>query len=405
MKALYKITLASFAIGLYVGCSPVSFSVDEARCEKVGQNCIVQDGYYHFDNSVSAGGGKVDILIVDDNSASMSFEQKNLASRFSGFISQLEGQNADYRIGITTTDVSSNVSDTVNNYPRSINGNGTLQDGNLIAFGSGVPYLTPKSGSSINDRVAMFNNTIVRSETQQCEQFIATWVQNKGISSTGTAEYSQQYSQNCPSGDERGIFAANLAVKKNPSGFIRQGAHLAIIFLSDEDERSGLYSNGGYALSDYDQPNTLIQNIRTNHGTDKGISVHAIVAKDSSCLAVQNNQTLGNPPVSATTGFVNGSLGSAYLTFVNTGWGKAVDICFNDYTSQLGTISTSILEKINSVAIACSNPKNLAVTISNSQNPSGVTGVTWTQEGKEIRFNQQLPTGTSVRLVYDCTSI
>jgi hypothetical protein len=109
---------------------------------------------------------------------------------------------------------------------------------------------------------------------------------------------------------------------------------------------------------------------------------------------------LGNPPVAATKGMVSGSLGSAYLTFPNNGWGKAVDICFNDYTSQLGTISTNILDHINSAQIACSNPQNLDVQISSSD-----SSITWTQSGTEIHFNKQLPVGTQVHLTYDCTSI
>lgn len=403
MKTLTLTRLAclSFAVGFYVGCSPVKFALDAGQCEKVGQSCVVQNGLYHFDNNVSVGGGKVDILIVDDNSASMSFEQKNLASRFSGFISQLESNSVDYRIGITTTDISSNVSNTSNNYPRAINGNGSFQDGNLIAFGSGVPYLTPSSAGSQSGRVSLFNNTIVRQETLQCEQFIANWVQNYGVSGINTNEYAQQYLANCPSGDERGIFAANLVVKKNPGSFIRSDAHLAIIFLSDEDERSGLYGSGqGYALSDDDQPNTLIQNISSTYGSGKSVSVHAIVVKDNSCLSVQNHQSLGNPAVAATNGIVSGSLGSAYLTFPNNGWGKAVDICFNDYTSQLGQISSNIIDRINSASLACSNPQNLVVTISSSD-----SSITWTQQGSEIRFNKQLPAGTSVHLTYDCSSI
>src|SRR5690606_8968839 len=47
--------------------------------------------------------GRVDILLVDDNSGSMSAEQNLLAQRFSTFISRLSG--LDWQIGITTTDV------------------------------------------------------------------------------------------------------------------------------------------------------------------------------------------------------------------------------------------------------------------------------------------------------------
>jgi hypothetical protein len=48
---------------------------------------------------------KVDVLLVLDNSGSMGEEQANLAANFGPFIDRLEAAGADYRIGITTTDV------------------------------------------------------------------------------------------------------------------------------------------------------------------------------------------------------------------------------------------------------------------------------------------------------------
>jgi hypothetical protein len=48
---------------------------------------------------------KVDVLLVIDNSGSMGDEQANLAANFGPFIEKLEAAGADYRIGITTTDL------------------------------------------------------------------------------------------------------------------------------------------------------------------------------------------------------------------------------------------------------------------------------------------------------------
>ena len=47
----------------------------------------------------------VDILFVIDNSGSMAEEQKRLAKNFPTFIGALDTMGADYRIGVTTTDV------------------------------------------------------------------------------------------------------------------------------------------------------------------------------------------------------------------------------------------------------------------------------------------------------------
>lgn len=50
-------------------------------------------------------GKKVDVLLVLDNSGSMGEEQANLAANFGPFIQKLEEAGADYRIGVTTTDL------------------------------------------------------------------------------------------------------------------------------------------------------------------------------------------------------------------------------------------------------------------------------------------------------------
>ncbi|KHD87196.1 MAG: hypothetical protein OM95_15545 [Bdellovibrio sp. ArHS] len=366
----------SFMVGLYVGCSPVKFSLDDSKCKDSG--CVVVDGKYSFNYSATAGYGKVDILIVNDNSASMSFEQARLAPRFQNFISDLDSKKIDYRIAMTTTDVS---------------GSGA---GALIPFKSGVNYIT----NQMSDRYTLFYSTIQRPETLACEKFIANWIRNNGgnTDSINSSAYSSAYAQNCPSGDERGVYAANLVVNNNPSSFIRSDAHLAVIFLADEDERSGLYGNQGYYLDQMDQPAYLISNVKSRLGDDKynSLSVHAIVVKDPSCLAQQNSQALDN--YSVTTGLVTGSIGSVYLAFTNQGWGNAADICSSDYTTQLGQIRTKITERIKDIILNCSNPTDLVVTVSG-------TPVSHYMDGKTLKFNQYLTPGTSVSLSYKCESL
>lgn len=391
---LLQSALISFAVGAYVGCSPVKFSLSTEPCESTN-TCVVENGKYSFNETKTVGGGKVDVLIVNDNSASMSFEQKKLASRFSGFIQALDNRKIDYRIGMTTTDIHVPGD---NNEPRAINGSGARQNGGLVPFSNNL-YLTP----AVANRVDLFNQNVVRPETLQCEQFIANWVQSNGLQSTETsAEYARQYKINCPSGDERGVYAASLAIAKNQSGFIRgSDSHLAVIFLSDEDVRSGLYDKiSGYQLAAEDQPAHLIQSIYSKFGNNKGMSIHSISVKDSSCLAQQNDQTLGTPPVSMTRGMVKGSIGAVYQTFAARGWGKNVDICFDDYTSQLGDITAHILEKVSSVTLQCSAPEDLSVELIPANN-----SISYALEGKTIKFSQNLAIGTQVKLSYKCATL
>lgn len=379
MKALTQISMFSLALGLYVGCSPVKFDLDSSKCKDLGQSCVVADGKYSVGpTTITIGGGKVDILIVNDNSASMSFEQKRLAPRFKNFIQDLDNRKVDYRIAMTTTDVSGS------------------RGGNLIYFEAGTAFLTPAHAT----REALFNTAIQREETRQCENFIADYLRANGKSSINSAAYSQKYSENCPSGDERGIYAANMVVNQNPLNFIRPDAHLSIIFLSDEDERSGLYQTAGYQLDALDYPATLVNNVKSKHGDEKynSLSIHSIVVKDNACLTQQNNQVLGDNPNPDTAGLVTGSIGSIYLQFNTQGWGRAADICSEDYSSQLGQIRSTISEKIQDVMLVCANPTDLIVTISGSS-------VSYQLEGKTLKFSQPLSVGTNVTLSYKCANL
>lgn len=391
-------TVFGFII-VYVACAPVKFSSESNPGQAIQQSCVSTREGCQFDYTKTIEGAKVDILFVVDNSASMSFEQKALAQRFNGFIQLLDSKRTDYRIAITTTDIHETGD---NNEPRAINGNGALQNGNLISFGSGINYLTP----SVPDRVGRFNSTIVRGETAQCEQFIANWISQNGTGTVNTSAYQTQYKTNCPSGDERGTYSANLTVSNNPQEFIRSDAYLAIIFVADEDVRSGLYCNGpnnptcmghNFELTDKDQPLQLFNAFKAR-GKDKITEIHSIVVKDSTCLAEQNSQTLGLPGVAATKGFVNGSMGSVYLTFAQGGWGESISICMNSYSSSLESIADKIATK--GEILACDNPRDLEVIPI-----PAVVGFSYQRDGKNITFSTQPPQGTQIRYVYSCSEV
>lgn len=401
MNSLVRLVVIIIAFGFYIGCSNVKFSRDESSCAKYGISFIIENDNCVFTETITAGGGKVDILIVNDNSASMSFEQKNLAARFNNFIQRLEDRFVDYRIAITTTDISSATASGIgSNSPRAINGNGALQDGKLITFANGSKYLTslkkPSSASDINTQVALFSQAIQRPETLTCENFIANWIAT-GHNINETA-YASQYYENCPTGDERGVFAANLVLERNPDGFIRPGAHLAIIFLADENVRSNLMTSQSLQGTK-DSSGTLIQNFNSLFGQTKSLMAHAIVAKDNACVSAQSNQALGNPAVPSTAGLVKGSLGSEYLAAATATGGVQGDICANDYTTQLGDINTRLEEQISEIRLACSNPQNLNVNI------LGNNVLTYSVNGNILQLSNTLPLGTTIQLRYSCSGI
>jgi hypothetical protein len=399
MKRLYKLTFAFVIVSYWVACAPKNFAKDTEvnKCQNFGEVCTSSAGRDYFEYTKTANGGLVDILFVDDNSGSMSFEQANIANRFSSFLSALDARYIDYRIGVTTTDVSSaatsvttddSTSAALYNEARPINQNGALLDGSLV----GGTYIT----AAMSNREQLFKSFIQRPETIQCENFLRQYPTAQPPAAGLHA--------NCPNGDERGIFAANLFVTKNPASFIRPNAHLAIVFLADEDERSGLYlnaSNVAYQLESNDQPETLVSNVKSLY-SGKSLSVHSIIVRpgDSSCLNQQSNQMGPNGSYGITKNAVLGSYGAKYAQATSLTDGILGDICANDYGSQLATISANIVDRISEITLACENPGNLAVTLAPPQSQ-----ITWTVVGNRLQFSEALPAGTQVKLKYSCPTL
>ena len=363
MQRLLK-ACAILMIGYLIGCSPVKFTEDTSCGSFGNQECEVGPlGIQRYDNTFVVGPLEADILFIDDNSGSMSVEQSKMAEKFPNFISSLG--TVDYRIAVTTTDVA-----TSSNPPDSVNDNGALQDGRFIEFSSGVSVLTPSTANAEQ----LFLDTVKRPETLSCE------------ANNFDADF-------CPSPDERAIVAANLAVDRGHDEFFRPGAHLAIVILSDEDERSKSGEIPGYELATYDKPQVLIDNVKAKFGADKSFAVHAIMIKpgDTSCLQQQNAQH-----------GVSGFEGKVYQELVDLTNGHAGSVCASDYGVEMGQIGAAVLSDVNSLELACA-PLNDEFTALVEPVPAGLE-VSLDKDAKKIRFNQSLPPNTSVRLIYDCES-
>lgn len=397
--------------GAYVACAPKRFSQDPTynACQNSGQNCVSQNGRDYFNNSETVAGGKIDVLVVTDNSASMSAEQAQLGNRFQGFIQNLESKQIDYRVGVVTTDISS-----PSNPARRVNKDGALQDGKLISFPGKRPFLTNRDGS-LSQKDAAFRSTIQRPETLACEQFILNELnkcQTQGISKSACIErqsYATAYDANCPSGDERGIFAARLVMEKNPSRFIRKEADLAVIVLSDEDVRGGLYRgayrdkgethsrSADHALNEKDKASGFVSFMNQKF-PNKKYNVHSITVPyytDPGCRAVQASQT---------GGVVGSTFGVEYEILSDLTEGRRESICSSNYSNVLQNIFDQVQGQLkDKVALACANPPDLVVTLNGpgGNDPS----ITWTVVGDEIRFSKKLPAGTVIKTSYSCKTL
>ena len=384
MGSSWKTGFAFIIVGYFVGCAPVNFSkVPAAPCGSEGVACVTKctgpDCINTYSVERRVGQGLVDVLIIDDNSGSMSTEQRAMAAHFPTYFSSLG--DLDYRVAITTTDISTAYSTTPANFPNKpgpYNGNGALQDGNLIDFGSAGKYLDRNTPN----RDALFFQTIQRPETLACEQ----------------SGFTQ-----CPSDDERGIFAANLVLDRTANQFMRPTAHLAIIILSDEDERSlsdprsDLNSSdaqlrGLYPLETNDLPDTLISKFHTNF-PGKTLSVHPIIVRpgDKNCLKTQSSQA----------NFVRGVEGYSYDALQKKVGGTEGSICDSDFSSILTNIATKIQSQVTSLPFSC-RPINDQFTVTFDPKPAQDIHVTADFANMVLNVNDPVPALTNIKLEYQC---
>ena len=313
--------------------------------------------------------GKVDIIFVVDNSSSMHEEHTSLAKQFSSFLNEIK--YLDYRIAVITTDISSSPDNPVRGAP--------YQDGKFIPIG-GRSFLENSNlgGAASSRAIEDFAKTLVRPETIDCDGSSASG------GSTRDDEYFFQYGVDrprsqksggggaCPSHDERGIYALNLAIENyNQRSFFRSGAHLMMVVISDEDERSSykyiserLSYGENYEFETRDYPEFLVENVYNMFGPLKNFSFHSIIIPpgNSSCYKKQMERADGG------SGSGRGFYGVEYaklskardmslLEYENLLRGNIISICDRGYGNQLGKIA--LYADVVRAALPCSSPEEI----------------------------------------------
>jgi len=215
-----------------------------------------------------AEGPKVDILWVIDNSCSMSDEQQRLVANLGDFTEFADEQDADYQMGVTVTDGFS-------------------------------------SDSGRLERCFPHPAVISGDYPQRQEAFDCTFL----VGTDG-------------SGVEAGFAAAknalDLAIDEEPNGntgFLRDDADLAVVFMSDEDDQSG----NAEALQ------AFFESVK-GPGRASRTKLHAIAGP-----------TTG--PCGDGSGFFNAQPGFRYQALANNTGGLFFDICQADWSpifDQLG---------------------------------------------------------------------
>lgn len=323
-----QILLNSMSVGNYV-FTVEARDIHEHISTKTIQWSVVNSVRFLSQNVVIREDKKVDILIVVDNSGSMSFEQRNMSERVRNMLSILRG--FDYRIAVTTTDP---------NPTRTSSGRTYTGDGDLIPISgqNGALWI----GSDLDETVAQnaLGLTIQRSETG--------------------------------SGSEQGIRSVYRFVEKATtpglvqSNFFRDGANFATLVISDEDESANTNKN---------DPLTLLNLISTKFNNQKAFSFHSIITKPGDVVC-RNGE--------------GATYGNRYKTMTDLTGGVMGSVCEADYASQVNGISTAIRDLVKQLTLSCEPLSQYPIAITKDGIPFIAT---YTVEGVNLKFNEALPAG------------
>lgn len=244
--------------------------------------------------TVPAAQNQVDILLVVDDSSSMSADNANLANTLGGFVNALAAANIDWQMCVTTTDVG-------------------YYEGRPIKWSGLDSRVINKNSGSLS---SIFINTI--------------------------RDIGSGYSN-----DEQGVKASVLSVLNNPVyPCYRAGAALSVIIISDEDERSvggnqSLSSQQYQPLGTQNYPATYINTVKAVFGADKRFAVNSIVVKDNSCKIIED---------------AGGSLsfiGTKYMELADLTGGKNGSICDQDYSANLNYFKDVITTTVSGFDLDC----------------------------------------------------
>ncbi|MBM4391291.1 MAG: hypothetical protein FJ090_09225 [Deltaproteobacteria bacterium] len=198
----------------------------------------------------------VEFLWVMDNSGTMSEEQEVVVAGLGVFVDVLESFGADWQIGVTTTDVTS--------------GGGLIQSGILTPLGADVE---------------------------------AAFASALEVGKAGSIE-------------EAGLEAMRLATSEpllsgDNAGFIRDGAGLSVVIVSDEDDQSPL------AISEYE--------------------AHLAALKGAQAARV--SVVVGDLPAGCATSYAAADAGERYRTISTDTGGHSDTICRRDFTPTMKALA------------------------------------------------------------------
>ncbi len=293
-------------------------------------------------DTIVPGVPKTDILFVVDDSGSMQPEQQNLAASFDAFITRLASLpvKSDFQIGVTNTSVDWPIYDrgasgpftTVTAY-----GDGRLYPAGALVAAAGRPRILQASSPTLVD------------------DFKA----NVDVGTSGASK-------------EQGLRAAQLAVTQRitdgtNAGFLRPGARLAVIIVTDEDDCSDpatppavIYPSSGDAChTDAEQAklppvSEYVSAFRAQlAGEARDVVVAVIAGVDAQKQPVKPACSAGGYPAKRYKVFVDGFGAEGLID----------DVCQADFTATLQAIAGLISSQTLPLSETPADWRLLAVTV------------------------------------------
>lgn len=379
MKFLTLVTFtgAGFLVFYIVGCQDLNFnSIPIFECEELnveGVSCIdpelgatlsdLSDLYDKDGNPVGSDGnesnhlrpntvmditlGKINILFVVDNSASMTEELESIAHQFTEFLGSIK--ETDYRIAIITTDWEND-------------------KGQFLLFPNNQKFLSnPNGDSSIHNKNVGYFQQVVKRPVGDNE-------------------------------DERGIYALNMALDNaGHSDFFRKKSLFMVIIVSDEDERSwggkrpeGCPYGKIELLETYDLPETFFRKV-SHHNPLSIVEVHSIITPEGK-YPCDGDQVHGRIYAQASN-----PSDDILRRYGNIRRGHVGSIRETNYSSQLGPIADTLLN-VSPIPLHCF-PVGERVFLQ-------VEGrrVNFRLEGRQVVIEDQVSFGSKARVAYRCDS-
>ncbi len=340
---LVYLTATSPGYNTYVSPSPLEIVVQNS--DPIVRKVI-------FSKDVKLSDNKVDILLVVDDSNSMLPENQKLAQKLKGFVDDLSQSGLDWQFCATVT--------------RAQNINGSAFWGaskNWVNY-VGSPKWVLKLGAT--DPYAIFTNTI--------NQIGAGWADTD---------------------DERAIKAAYSHVQySNNNNCHRAEASLAVIILSDEDERSiggnkafQYYWSEWKTLEAEDSPSGFVAKVKQTLGQNKSLTVNSIIVKpeDAACMASQDASG------------AKSHYGYKYQELSQLTQGYTGSICDADYSQSLYYFKDKIKRSISSIPLDCAPVGEINVVLTPT-----MQGVTTQVVNNTLIFNPEIPAGRNIKVEYNC---